>query len=186
MSSTGTRFVLCILLTLALCGAAYADPVNLVVNGDFSNGGAGWSVNYAAQNSFFGFGDGYAAFGATSPGYLDQISQTLATTAGKSEVLTFSLTNEYAYNTAEFQVIWDGKVIADILPSSPFGSKTYTFLLTGTGSDTLSFAGYNAPGWFELRDVSVTTPVAEPALAALLLLGLGGVSGVRWRVRHRD
>jgi hypothetical protein len=54
--------------------------------------------------------------------------------------------------------------------------------VTGTGSDTLTFAFRDDPGWMALDNVAVTQNAPEPS--SLLLLGTG-VLGLAGMVRRK-
>jgi hypothetical protein len=86
------------------------------------------------------------------------ISQTLTTTAGTSYTLTFWLENQASSGSGcDFQVMWNNVLLSggDISGCVYTPYTQYTFTITGTGSDTLSFKGQNNPAAYYLDDISV-------------------------------
>jgi hypothetical protein len=169
--------VVCLaLLGLMTPSALRAD--NLVANGGFETGDlTGWTQT-SFSGSLFGIGtngsgphSGYYAadFGAMNNNY-DTISQTLATSNGTGYIVSFWLANSSGDGGGgtDFQVLWNGTSLDDIAITAAFGYTEYTFYVMGTGSDTLSFEGYNGPGWTSLDDVSVDV---TPEPSSIYLLG---------------
>jgi hypothetical protein len=164
-----------VLLGLMTPSALRAD--NIVVNGGFETGNwTGWNYSnnsgYLTVNGNTPYSGSYAAnFGATYNVY-DTISQILATSKGTSYTLSFWLANTFdphsESDSADFQVLWNGTSLEDIVTTTAFGYTEFTFTVTGTGSDTLSFEGYNDPSWTYLDDVSVD---ATPEPSSFYLLG---------------
>jgi hypothetical protein len=192
----------CLAATLALSMALRADTCtgggNLVANCSFGTGDfTDWNVTTAIVGSDFGIqGPGYnggsnpyntANFGATHNEY-DMISQTLSTTPGNAYTLTFSLWNIYGEgpgSNTDFQALWNGASLLDQVTTTP-DYVEYSYTVTGTGSDTLTFEGYNAPSAYQLGDISVTSenPGLTPEPSSLWLLG-SGLAGLAGMLRRR-
>ena len=146
--------------TLGL-GTSTLSPL---VNGGFETGDfTGWNsdgneyVNSGSAHS----GNYQATFGAV--GSYGTISQVLATQPGAAYTVSFWLENQANGGTGcDFQVLWNGVLLpgGDFSGCTVFGYTQYTFTVTGTGSDTLSFAGQNGPSAYLLDDVSVSNSAA--------------------------
>jgi len=171
-----------------MAASSAAASVNLVTNGNFATAAfTGWTTIPAASGSDFSVwpncgpsGEHCAAFGGTTAGYYDAIQQTLVTTPGQGYQVAFSLYTDSS--PRDFQVLWNGTQIYD---NSGVGTDTWiplSFNEVGTGSDTLTFQGYNVPSFDELTDVSVSS-TPEPAYYPLVALGLLVVPV--WRQRRK-
>jgi len=136
---------------------------NLLVNGSFETNSvqagswsnvanlAGWKGSdgfVQVWNGLYGYtaldGSSWIQLGATST--LDTVSQTVATTAGDSLVLTFWYSPRPGLAAAQnqFDVVWNGTVIDTLVPN---GSALTTpswqqasYVVKATGNDTLAFA----------------------------------------------
>jgi hypothetical protein len=188
---------------LSLAAGGALAQANLVSNGGFETGDfTGWTesgpdfcvgASFACDGYVFPADPGphsgtYAAYlGADGPGGTDDLlGQTLTTTAGQGYYLQFFLaapTVFGGYSPSQFTVEWDGDVVDAIVNLANNSYVEYSFWVRGTGSDTLLFDAYNAPGVFVLDDVSVTS-APEPAAFVLLLVGMTAV-GVAARRRRR-
>jgi PEP-CTERM motif len=196
--------------------ASVALGGNIVLNSNFGTGDfTDWTAN--GDSSFpWGVGSGSGAFSGDTnyastgcvgaqciDGTTDQLgslSQMLTTTVGGDYTLSFEFSTQGEGTPNELQVLWDGTTVLDLGPGGTLGPiSTYTLFsvpdLIGTGSDTLTFLGRQDPGFDALDNVCVSSDsscasvsgVPEPASASLLLAGLAGLLGCRFRSRgnHR-
>ena len=176
------------------CGAipALADGVsicdgiagNLITNCGFENGAfTGWTVtnpdgadvNTLVEADTFSppganSGEFYALLGddLTDP---TTISQGFSDVAGSTLTFSFYLATD-GYSGEIFQAEFDGNVLFS-LPSGPAQDYTlYSYSVTGTGSDTISFVeqDVNPTGNMGLDDVSVVDPVATPEPSSLVFI----------------
>jgi hypothetical protein len=165
----------------AILVAGGAHAANLLVNGGFETGDfTGWTVNDPSGFTFVS-----AAFGSYAPnsgtyfaalgaiGGDGTVSQTFTDTPGVLYEASFFLASD-GDTPNDFSVTGPGPLslgpLVDI-PASPY--VEYFGFFTGSGSDTITFAARNDPGYLSLDDVSVTAVVPEPAAWASMILGLG-------------
>jgi PEP-CTERM motif len=185
--------VLGLAAVIAMAGTS-AAKADLIVNGGFETGNfSGWTLS---GNTGFtgvsgpGFNDGFvnnpnsgnffAFLGPVgSDGFL---SQTFSDTAGKTLHVSFFLAND-GDTPNDFHVSFDGTSLLSLTNDSAHAFEEFSFLVTATGSDTLTIGGFrNDPGYFGLDDVSVTVP--EPTSIALFGAGLVAL-GFMMRRRKR-
>jgi hypothetical protein len=168
--------VLCLVVLLLAPAIASAG---LITNGGFETGDfTGWTQfgNTGATGVGSGGHSGsyQGDFGAV--GSMGGISQTLATTPGASYVADFWLANDGG-TPNEFQFIWDGSTVQDLVNSGSFGWTHYVYGVTAsTASTTVAFSFRQDPAWWHFDDADVNSAVPEPAtigLVAAALLGLG-------------
>lgn len=174
--------------------ATPASAANLLTNGDFESplapNSPGYTTFYAGE-SFPGWNvtEGNvdvvaASFATTIPasgqwldlvGFNDgTITQTFATTAGASYLLTFLYGNNPggAPRSANVSV---GDFAGTITSTSGLTYNSFSQLFTATGSSTtLTFASFGGSGnaGIALDNVSVTA-VPEPATWGMMILGFG-------------
>lgn len=176
--------------------ACHAVPGNLVVNCGFETGNQnGWIDTRASPGTLFGITDSppasgvYAHHFSATAGIDDAIAQVLSTAPGQAYLVSFVLATS-GLQPAHFNVSWNGGTLLDLTDPASQPYTAYSFTVTGTGSDTLRFAGHSQVGRILLDDVSVETTEAvatetpEPASLALLAAGLAGLA-VRRRIAPR-
>jgi len=197
------RVALAVALATALTAAvapAAAGPagletgLNLVANGGFESGLAGWSTS-GFQLLGYDFGiDTAAAHTGTSSfqgGAIESLgflSQTLVTVTGTSYNIGLWLASDGFFEN-RFQVLWNGQVVYDQSNLFPQGFTSVLIdpLATGT-STTLAFGFRNDSGFLHLDDVSVraVASVPEPSEVALIAAGLAALGYARRRRRGGD
>jgi len=163
---------------IAFTSALPANAV-IVINGGFETGDlTGWTQfgNTGDTGVVAGFShSGSFSFYDGAIGSLGGIHQVLTTSPGDSYTLDFWLQNNGG-TPSEFQVSWNAIVEIDTVNPAVFGWTEYTFPVTGTGSDTLTFAFRQDPNWFHLDDISVTENQVPDVGLTSSLLGLGLLS----------
>lgn len=185
--------VLLVVVALAVAFTLAAPKTfaqNLVQNGSFETGDfTGWNVNGLEEvvtgpfSVYPGAQDGnfYSVWG--NVGGDGSISQTIADTAGAQYNLSFWFASN-GDNPSDFSVSWDGNVLLSLTnPDTGIPYTQFSFNVTGTGSDTLTFTGGDDPAWMALDNISVSqsgggTSTPEPSSFILMgsgVLALGGM-----------
>jgi hypothetical protein len=155
--------------TLAATGggasSGSASGGNLVTNGSFETDSfSGWTVGGNSAVSTYGpqlFIDttpenGTYAAALGSMGSDGTLSQTIATTAGKTYTLSFWLKNEGS-DPNDFKATWNGQTLLSLANATPFGYTQYTYSVTATGAaSTLQFSARNDPSQWDLDNISLT------------------------------
>lgn len=174
-----TSPVLCLVVLLLAPAIASAG---LITNGGFEAGNfSGWTQfgnTGATSVSSGGHSGSYQAnFGPV--GSMGGISQTIATTGGSSYVVDFWLAPSFG-TPNQFQFIWDGNVLLDLVNAEGFGWTHYVYGVTAsTASTTVAFGFRQDPGWWRFDDAEVTDAVPEPATIGLVAAALLGLVALR-------
>jgi hypothetical protein len=182
----------------ALAIAAPASAANLVSNGGFEINGGSFSDSFADWNLSDNFaffpstgigavvpyeGDWFASTGC-APDYCS-ISQTIATQPGQSYTLSFAFNPGANVETggASTLVFFGGDQIGPDIGVGPLGWTVYSYTVTGSGLDTLTFSSIQSPAFNGIDSVSLVG-VPEPASWAMLISGFGLVGAAARRRRQ--
>jgi hypothetical protein len=188
-----TAAIAALALGAAIAAAAPTGAsANALVNGGFEDGNfTGWTVNAGAtevqsSGGLGGYapeeGSFYAALGNVGLP-LGSISQSFTDTVGQLLTISYYLASN-GTTPNEFKVVYDGSTLFDQMniPTTPY--TLFTFNVTGTGSDTLTFFERDDPNYLALDNVSVSVDVAATPLPLPLVLfatGLGVMGLLGWR-----
>ena len=147
------------------------SPNAELTNGSFETGSfSGWTLGgnllwqgVSRVNIDSNAESGAYAAGLGSIGADGTLSQTIATMAGKTYVLSFWLQSE-ASGGNDFKAIWNGQTLLSLTNAAQFGYKQYSYVVTATSSaTTLEFSAANLPSRWDLDNVSMT-PVSDSFL----------------------
>ena len=201
------RTLYSVLVVTALLGCAktgYAQGCditapNLIGNGGFETGDfTCWTVlnqdgNTAVEPNSFTPPGAYAGewFGALGDAATDPVTgawepstleQTFSDVPGSR--LTFDFYVALDGSVYSFAAEFDGDTLLNMgstTPSTPAGYTLYSYTLTATGSDTISFVEEDPLGVIGLDNVSVVDPLPtpEPSYVILLAAAVLGVGVIR-------
>jgi hypothetical protein len=190
-------------LVLGLTGQTRGG--NLIVNGGFEDGpesypafSQGWTRTADSANGEYTFvttgeegvtpyqGTYFATFSNFASQGASGISQNVATTAGQSYDLNFWFTNSVgADQSNQFMVTWDGTTILNMTDFASLNAvwQNFNFVVTGTGSDTVTFTGFQNHGYNGLDNVSLNS-VPEPSSVVAALTAIPMCVGYWWGRRR--
>jgi hypothetical protein len=145
-------------------GTCNSGP-NLVINGSFETGDfTGYTVSGDTDYTGVASGAFYTYTGAEDGGYYavlgpvgaeGVLNQNIATTSGTSYTFCFWL-NAVGDNISNFTASWDGNpVYSQSDPNTGNAWTLFSFPVTGTGFDNITFIFRDDPGWIALDNVSV-------------------------------
>ena len=193
------------ILAAATFAAAPALSAQIVTNGGFESGNAGWTFhandctgpatgNPADGPEFTGANGTGGGSGPHSGAYdmwfgaagcTPSISQTLSTISGQSYTLSLwgKVTSAYPTNIPNMLTIMynSSTLFSGQLTNTSWENGVWT--VTGNGTDVLTIAGNNPNGATEVDDVSLTT-TPEPSSMALLGSGIVGLVPMMRRRRR--
>jgi hypothetical protein len=164
---------------------------NLVSNGGFESGLAGWSTSgFQLLNFDFGLDSvahsGGSSFKGGAIESLGFLSQSLATVPGTAYNIDLWLASDGFFEN-EFRVLWNGQVVYDKTDLFPQGFTQVVIDPMATDVfSTLSFGFRDDSGFLRIDDVSVRAVVAavpEPSQWALIAIGLAFLARATRRTR---
>jgi hypothetical protein len=177
------------------CVAPALAHAQIVTNGNFFDGSAGWTSNPSSSYpwTFDGAGtsNSYASTGCVGEQCITgtmaeqaYLFQDLTTVTGDTYTLSFEFAGDG--DPMELQAWFGGTLAEDLLniPDTTLTEYVVTDLVATSTTTELEFLGRQDPGFDELTDVSVTdnsTVTPEPGTLGLLGTGVLGLIGVARR-----
>ena len=205
-----SRFTAVFAALVSLLAAEQANA-NLIVNGtfesSFSSQGTLFPTGWTSNNFESGISGIMSSPGVDPDGGssalslsnfvshgLATIQQDVNTVSNATYTLTYWYTSKGDSSATqppgiELQVLWNGTIADDLIdpPHSTNGFTEHTLTLTGTGHDTLKFAGLNDPGFSFLDNVDLEgqSQSAVPEPSSFAVFGLMGALGLLVSARRR-
>jgi len=149
-------------------GHLFGTP-QLITNGGFESGDTtGWTMSVPLTVTIGSDGHSgsyHAILGVDSTP--STLSQTIADVSGTQLLFSFWVWNNVSVANSTFQVLWNGNQLQGSLTVSKSWMQ-YSYTVTGTGKDMITFVYYNPLSSIGLDDVSVTmapTPSPTPTNA---------------------
>jgi hypothetical protein len=167
--------IMATIMVLAIGMQAGIASADLLTNGGFQSGDftPGWALSGDTSFTFVvsdsgarTSGGSYAVLGSPAT-----LSQTIATTVGKTYAVSFWLANDYP-GANEFTALWNGvteKIHLVNVNAFDWTQYQYTAMASGAGT-AISFSFQNDSSIFKLTDIHAA---AVPIPGALLLFGPG-------------
>jgi hypothetical protein len=171
-------FIFALIVTINWVANAGA---NIVANGDFALGGAGWNLTPASSGSILTYlaeSPTCAGFGANQ-GLDDVISQTLSTVPGNRYSISFQLSVGTVHiggndNGNDFSAAFGGSTLFSATNIAQQNYTTYTFTaVAGAAFTDLVFSGRNGPNYSRLTGVVVQN--VSPVITASLPVNTGSI-----------
>jgi hypothetical protein len=176
--------------SLALTAFALPAHADLLVNGGFESGDfTGWTQGgNTGATGVTGTFDGFTPEDGNFQAFLGPVgsdgslSQTFSDTLGQSLLVSFWFASD-GRTPNDFSATFDGVLL---LSGTNFARQSYTqttFVLPGSGLDTIEFSFRNDPGYLLLDNVSVTelTATPLPSTWTMLIAGFLGLGYFAYR-----
>ncbi len=139
---------------------------NKVLNGGFQTGSGytitDWSVAFSSSSDPYveiegnGQGGSSQALWMGSDSGENRVFQAIpGLTAGHVYFVCFYLSNGATSSPNSFAATWNDQNVVQLINSESFGYTYFSFLVTATGNDVLSFEARNSPSYWYIDNVAV-------------------------------